>query len=150
MRAIIAKLPIIRETPRERARHVHTIFPYRLEHFGHVGEVVDGAGRVVQLVAQVGFVGLGEDGEAEFRYYDWGVERVVEVGEVQAQVGGRNVDVGFGAVADIPARGGCCTLIDAVWEICVGGVGGAFEDRVGGVHDWWGDYGCLLIIVSLQ
>lgn len=71
------------------------------------------AGRVEELVFH-GFISFAKDGEAEFGDQDGGVEGVVQVGEVGAQVFRGDVDVGLGAVADGPAEDVGCFLYHAV------------------------------------
>ena len=73
-----------------------------------------GAGAVEFLVC-LGFLGLGEDRETEFGYGDGVAPGIVEVGEVGAEVGWGDVDVGLAAVAKVPTGGGGLALCDAVW-----------------------------------
>ena len=141
MRVIVAKLPIICKRPRQRPQHMDMVFPDGLEDLGHERQIVRRARSVEQLVRE-SLVGLVPDREAELGDYDGVFEGVPKVGEVCAEVGRGGVDVGLGAVADVPAEGCEGGLVDAVGEERVGGVGAAGGDAVAG----WRDSCCCIRI----
>ena len=111
---VVSELPIICPAPSKRTYKLYSILPNGFEALIKIGLVVLGTGAVKFLVS-LGFLGLSEDGEAKFGYGDGVAPGVVEVGEVGAEVGGGDVDIGLAAVAKVPAGGGGLGLCDAVW-----------------------------------
>lgn len=125
LRLVTPKLPVIRVAPRQRAQHAHPVHPDRLEHLAHVRQVVVRARRVEQLVRQRA-QGFAVHRVSELGDDDGGAVSVPEVGEVGAEVARRGVDVGVGAIANVPAELRQGRLRHAVWVqwggcVCVAG-----------------------------
>lgn len=114
----------------------------RFQNLRHKRQVINTPRRIEELVRELLFLVLFVHGESEFRDEDGLAERVPEVVEVFAEVGGRYVDVAMGAIADIPAVDVFGFLEDAVREERVGG--GMVCCAVGECFCWFGDYGCCI------
>lgn len=112
---------------------MHVVLSDALEHLGHVTQVVGRAGGVEQLVDEK-FIRFVPDGEAKLGDDDGLLEGVPEMREVAAEVGRGDVHIGLGAVANVPAEGGECGLVDAVGKVGVGCVGCASGDAIAGGH----------------
>lgn len=99
---------------------MHTVLIDGLENLLHEGEIIDAAGRIVELVGQL-LAGLAVNGETELADEDRGLEGVPQPEEVLPEEGGSDVDVGLGSVADVPAVLVLPLLVHAVREQIVGG-----------------------------
>jgi hypothetical protein len=110
---VVPKLPIICPAPREHSDPVHAILPQGLQPLVQVRLVVQ-TPRAVELLVGLLLIIFAEDGEPKFCDSDGGTERIPQIVKVRAEVGGRDVNVRLGGVADVPAGGGGGGLRDAV------------------------------------
>jgi hypothetical protein len=140
MLGIVPELPIIGERPSVSPHNLDTILPDGFQDLRHEGQVVLRTRGVEELVREVLLVVLAKDREAELGDGDGRAVHVVQEVEVQAQVGGRDVDVRLRAVADVPAEDVGRGLVDAVRAVGGGRVVRAGEDTVLVTRDGWCDY----------